>query len=322
MVSHNKGETLRRIVTTLEDELGYRIIGVTMDEDGSYVYNTKSFIRNSKNFGLPQNRPRTYIMAFSKKMFGDAVKVLTDDMPFSNHKVISEDLNSIIEPEVDDVYYMSSGYWDTLKKHKMREQAKGHGFGYVIVNAPGIEHPIASTILATGGSGKERNLIFQPKAGIAGKKLPTKKTGLNSEGIRVMTPTEWGRLQGFIGYAFLDENGHETFSFPENTTRTQKYKQFGNSVTIPVIEEMALFMLSCFKKMTKAQANLLLELAWSQDTITRRDVIESLRVSNNRANYLLRKMKNAGFLIPIVTKGRGAKYKAGVTRGTKINIEE
>lgn len=43
-------------------------------------------------------------MAFSKKMFGDAVKVLTDDMPFSNHKVISEDLNSIIEPEVDDVY--------------------------------------------------------------------------------------------------------------------------------------------------------------------------------------------------------------------------
>lgn len=47
LVSHNKGETLRRIVTTLEDELGYRIIGVTMDEDGSYVYNTKSFIRNS-----------------------------------------------------------------------------------------------------------------------------------------------------------------------------------------------------------------------------------------------------------------------------------
>ena len=60
-------------------------------------------------------------MAFSKKMFGDAVKVLTDDMPFSNHKVISEDLNSIIEPEVDDVYYMSSGYWDTLKKHKKKE---------------------------------------------------------------------------------------------------------------------------------------------------------------------------------------------------------
>lgn len=310
LVSHDKGETLKRIVTTLEDELQYRIIGVSMDEDGSYVYTGKSFIRNSRNFGLPQNRPRVYIMAFSKKMYGDAVKVLTEDMPFSGSKIIAEDLNSIIEPEVDDVYYMASGYWETLKKHKVREKSKGHGFGYVVVNAPGIEHPVASTILATGGSGKERNLIYQPKEGVAGKMLPTKKTGLNSEGIRVMTPTEWGRLQGFLGYAFLDENGNETFSFPEGTTRTQQYKQFGNSVTIPVIEEMAQFMLACFDKMTAAQTELISELAQKQDTITRRDVIELLRVSNNRANYLLRKMKQAGLLAPVVTKGRGAKYRA------------
>lgn len=310
LVSHDKGETLRRIVTTLEDELSYRIIGVTMDEDGSYVYSGKSFIRNSRNFGLPQNRPRVYIMAFSKKMYGDAVKVLTADMPFSGRKIIAEDLNSIIEPVVDDVYYMASGYWKTLKKHKEREREKGHGFGYVVVNAQGIEHPVASTILATGGSGKERNLIYQPKEGVAGKILPTKKTALNDEGIRVMTPTEWGRLQGFIGYAFLDEKGNETFSFPEGTTRTQQYKQFGNSVTIPVIEEMANFMLACFDKMTAAQTELILELARNNETISRRDVIEFLRVSNNRANYLLRKMKNAGSLMPVVIKGRGAKYKA------------
>ena len=310
LVSHDKGETLRRIVTTLEDELSYRIIGVTMDEDGSYVYSGKSFIRNSRNFGLPQNRPRVYIMAFSKKMYGDAVKVLTADLPFSGRKIIAEDLNSIIEPVVDDVYYMASGYWKTLKKHKERERAKGHGFGYVVVNAQGIEHPVASTILATGGSGKERNLIYQPKEGVAGKILPTKKTALNDEGIRVMTPTEWGRLQGFIGYAFLDEKGNETFSFPEGTTRTQQYKQFGNSVTIPVIEEMANFMLACFDKMTAAQTELILELARNNETISRRDVIEFLRVSNNRANYLLRKMKNAGSLMPVVIKGRGAKYKA------------
>lgn len=309
LVSHDKGETLRRIVTTLEDELGYRIIGVSMDEDGSYVYSGKSFIRNSKNFGLPQNRPRVYIMAFSKKMYGDAVKVLTEDMPFAGRKVIAEDLNSIIEPVVDDVYYMASGYWETLKKHKEREKAKGHGFGYVVVNAQGIEHPIASTILATGGSGKERNLIYQPKDGVSGKALPTKKTVLNSEGIRVMTSTEWGRLQGFIGYAFLDENGNETFSFPEGTTRTQQYKQFGNSVTIPVIEEMAHFMLACFDKMTAAQTELILEMAKNNETISRRDVIELLRVSNNRANYLLRKLKNSGLLMPVVIKGRGAKYR-------------
>lgn len=314
LVSHDKGETLRRIVTTLEDELSYRIIGVTMDEDGSYVYSGKSFIRNSRNFGLPQNRPRVYIMAFSKKVYGDAVKVLTEDMPFSGRKVIAEDLNSIIEPVVDDVYYMSSGYWETLKRHKKREKAKGHGFGYVVVNAQGIEHPVASTILATGGSGKERNLIYQPKEGVAGKILPTKKTALNNEGIRVMTPTEWGRLQGFIGYAFLDEKGNETFAFPEGTTRTQQYKQFGNSVTIPVIEEMANFMLACFDKMTAAQTELILELARNNETISRRDVIELLRVSNNRANYLLRKMKNAGLLMPVVIKGRGAKYRVASSK--------
>lgn len=154
------------------------------------------------------------------------------------------------------------------------------------------------------------------------KNSQQKKTGLNSEGIRVMTPTEWGRLQGFIGYAFLDENGHETFSFPENTTRTQQYKQFGNSVTIPVIEELAHFMLFCFKKMINEQTNLVLDLAWRKGTITRRDVIETLRVSSSRANYLLRKMKNAGILIPIVTRGRGAKYKARIALGTAITIEE
>ncbi len=308
LVSHDKGETLRRIVTTLEDELQYRIIGVTMDEDGSYMYSGKSFIRNSRNFGLPQNRPRVYIMAFSKKMYGDAVKVLTEDLPFSGRKVIAEDLNAILEPVVDDGYYMASGYLETLKKHKVREKSKGHGFGYVVVNAPGIEHPIASTILATGGSGKERNLIYQPKEGVGGKSYPTKKTPLNSEGIRVMTPTEWGRLQGFVGYAFLDKDGNDTFSFPAETSRAQQYKQFGNSVTIPVIEEMAHFMLECFDKMNDYQAEMIVALAATKGIISRRDVIEHLRINNNRANYLLRRMKKDGKLNSVVSRGRGANY--------------
>ena len=309
LVSHDKGETLATIIKTLEDELQYRVIGVSLDEDGSYLYTAKSFVRNSRFFGLPQNRPRAYIMAFSKRMYGDAVKALTENMPMEGRKVIAEDLNDILEPEVDDVYYMAQGYLDTLKRHKIREKAKGHGFGYIVVNAEGIEHPIANTILATGGSGKERNLIYQPKEGVAGKMMPFKKTGLNSEGIRVMTPTEWGRLQGFIGYGFVDGNGVDRFSFPEGTARAQQYKQFGNSVTIPVIEELARFMLDCFDKMNALQCEMILTLAEDKETISRRDVIEQLRVSNNRANYLLRKIKNANLLVAVVAKGRGAKYK-------------
>ena len=64
-----------------------------------------------------------------------------------------------------------------------------------------------------------------------------------------MTPEEWGRLQGFIGYAFLDKNGNETFSFPEKMSNQQKFKQFGNSVSIPLIEEMALFIRDCVTRM-------------------------------------------------------------------------
>lgn len=106
-----------------------------------------------------------------------------------------------------------------------------------MVNAEGIEHPITNTILATRGSGKECNLIYQPKYGVAGKMMRFKKTGLNNEGIRVMTPTEWGCLQGFIGYGFVDENGVDRFFFPDGTPRAQQYKPFGKSVKIPVIGE-------------------------------------------------------------------------------------
>ena len=60
-----------------------------------------------------------------------------------------------------------------------------------------------------------------------------------------MTPNEWGRLQGFIGYAFVDENGADQFSFPEGIPNVQKFKQFGNSVTIPVIGEYAIFIQKC-----------------------------------------------------------------------------
>lgn len=249
LISHDRGKTIATIVKSLEDELGYRIIGVTTDDKGAYSYSRNTFVRNSKYFGLPQNRPRAYIMAFSKREYGEAIKMLTDELPTHGSKIIAEDVTAILDKEVDDSYYLGSRYLETLKRHKARERSKGNGFGYMVVNRPGVEHPIANTILATGGSGKERNLIYQPKAGIAGKVISGKRSPLNSEGIRVMTPSEWGKLQGFVGYAFLDEEGEERFHFPEGMVRTQQYKQFGNSVTIPVIEEMALYMLECFEKM-------------------------------------------------------------------------
>jgi DNA (cytosine-5)-methyltransferase 1 len=69
----------------------------------------------------------------------------------------------------------------------------------------------------------------------------SKKSPINDKGIRVMTPIEWARLQGFKDYAFIKE-GKDTFSFPSKISDTQQYKQLGNSVSIPVIEELAKYM--------------------------------------------------------------------------------
>ena len=183
----------------MEDELDYRVIGVSLDENGNYQYDRSSFVRK-KILEFPKTEHVRILWHLVSKKYGNAIKLLTEQLPTESTEVVFEDVNAILETEVDDKYYMAEGYLETLKRHKIREHEKGHGFGYCVVNQEGGEHPIANTILATGGSGKERNLIYQPKEGISGKVIPRKKTRLNSEGIRVMTPMEWGRLQGFIGY--------------------------------------------------------------------------------------------------------------------------
>lgn len=247
LLSHDKRRTIRTILETLEKDLNYKVIGVVRDENDELVYTDASFKRNTKNFGLPQNRPRVYIMAFDRNRYGDCINKLENELPVGTDKIIYHDVNSILESDVSEHYYMSAQYLQTLERHKERQQAKGNGFGFCVVNDPTREHQIANTIMATGGSGKERNLVLQPKPELYGKCVKGKISPLNNKGIRVMTPVEWGRLQGFIGYAFLDKKGNEHFSFPNEITEGQQYKQFGNSVSIPVIFSMASFMMDCFK---------------------------------------------------------------------------
>lgn len=250
LVRHDKGNTFKTIVNKMEIELDYKVIGIDYDSDGKPIVkgNEKRFIRNSKYFGIPQNRPRTYIVAFDRKRYDINILNLLPELPKGNNLCLYKDLNDLLELKAEARFYMSSGYFDTLVKHKEREKQKGNGFGYRIVNAKGIEHPTANTIMATGGSGKERNLVYDPQEGIGGKEISTKTTPLNEYGIRVMTPREWGKLQGFINYAFIN-NGVDSFSFPEGMSDCQKYKQFGNSVTIPVIETMAKYLTDCFEKL-------------------------------------------------------------------------
>lgn len=244
LVRHDNGNTFKMIIETLEVKLNYNIIGVKRASDGKISYDWHDFVRNSKYFGVPQNRPRTYIMGFDRCRISSDTDLFGMKLPICSNFRLYNDLNDVLEMPAKEKYFMSSGYWQTLKNHRQRQRENGNGYGYVIVNALNIQHPIANTLLATGGSGKERNLVIDLQEGIAGKEIKGKHSPLNDEGIRVMTPREWGKLQGFINYAFM-QNGEDLFSFPEGTKDGQKYKQFGNSVTIPVIKTMAEFMLEC-----------------------------------------------------------------------------
>nr|MBL0722021.1 DNA (cytosine-5-)-methyltransferase [Sulfurovaceae bacterium] len=60
---HDKGKTFEIIIDTLVNELGYQIVGVD-EKNGILKYDSKSFLRKTVDFGLPQKRTRTYIMGF------------------------------------------------------------------------------------------------------------------------------------------------------------------------------------------------------------------------------------------------------------------
>lgn len=163
-------------------------------------------------------------------------------------------------------------------------------------------------MLATGGSGRERNLVYDPIDGIAGMEIVGKKTPLNDKGIRVMTPEEWGKLQGFVNYAFIDEDGIDRFSFPDNMPNVQKYKQFGNSVTIPAVKVMAEFMIRCLDLLMPTESDNIIALATRKEYITKCDVVETFGFTNNHAMYLLRNLVLKGKL-ELVTHGKYSRYK-------------
>lgn len=279
LLSHDKGRTINKVFEVLDKELNYQVVGLTglkeqvlidgVAED-RYVFDRGKFIRNTRDFGLPQNRPRVFIMAFSRDRFaGDKLDYLRDASTPTESKAQLKysSLAKLLENEVeylDDSLYLSQKYWDTLKKHKVQQRNSGRGFGYKIVydfSKPELyTNAVSSTLLATGGSGKERNLVIQYKPGVAGKVHSSKRGNakgeygvLNSECVRIMTDYEWGRLQGFLGYGFLGGKKNRTECFPTvehiGISRGQMYKQFGNSVSIPVIKSMADFMLEQLKKL-------------------------------------------------------------------------
>ena len=196
---HNRGRTFKIICKTFEN-LGYKVF---------------SKVLNSKDFGVPQNRERIYIVAFRND-------IAPQEFVFPESTDSTKRLIDIQEDNpVPAKYYLSDTYMNTLVKHKARHVAKGNGFGYEIRDWDGIAGAIVC-----GGMGRERNLVIDKRQT---NLIPTThiKGEINKDGIRKMTPREWARLQGFP----------DTFELP--LADVHLYKQFGNSVTVNVIEGIA-----------------------------------------------------------------------------------
>jgi len=181
-VNHDKGNTFKIVKKTLE-EIGYKVF-----------YK----ILNAKNFGVPQNRERIYIVAF-----------LNNSIDFSFPESISKDVKvgDILESNVDSKYTISNRLWLGHQRRKEEHKQKGNGFGYCLFNH---ESKYTSTISARYYKDGSEILIYQE--------------GKNP---RKLTPREAARLQGY-------DDGFKII-----VSDTQAYRQFGNSVAVPVIEEIA-----------------------------------------------------------------------------------
>ena len=199
LVHHDRGRTFRVIKGAFE-EIGYNVYDKLL---------------NSKDFGVPQNRERIYLVCIRKDIDNGKFQF---PIPTNEECCIRDILD---EAPISPKYYLSTTYLETLKRHKDRHMALGHGFGYEIRNLDGI----AGTIVC-GGMGRERNLIVDSRKHSM-KPVTHIKGEINKQDIRKMTPREWARLQGFPD------------SFRLTLSDTHLYKQFGNSVSVNVIKAIA-----------------------------------------------------------------------------------
>jgi len=180
--THDKGNTFKVMQETLED-LGYTVF---------------SRVLAAKDFGIPQNRERIYIVALKNH------EIFT----FPNPTFQETKVGNILENVVPEKYTISDKLWEGHQRRKLEHKKKGNGFGYTLFNN---NSSYTNTISARYYKDGSEILIDQGSA-----KNPRK-----------VTPREAARLQGF----------------PENykivVSDVQAYKQFGNSVCVPVVRAIS-----------------------------------------------------------------------------------
>lgn len=165
--------------------------------------NYKAFyqILDGQNF-VPQHRERILIIGFDRERYGNDIEFTFDITPKKPKPVMRD----ILEPEVDPKYTLSDKLWIYLQNYAAKHKAAGNGFGYGIADPDGISRTLSARYYKDGSE-----ILIAQK-------------GKNP---RRLTPRECARLQGFPD------------SFKIVVSDTQAYKQFGNSVVVPLMENVA-----------------------------------------------------------------------------------
>jgi len=212
--SHDKGKTFKVIMAAL-DELGYWVA----DADASGSPDPK--VIDGARF-VPQHRERIVLVGFRKDLGVHESFTLRD----IRNPDVKPTLEDILEPNPDPLYTLTPKLWEYLFNYSIKHKAKGNGFGYGLVGPGDVTrtlsaryHKDGSEILvdrgfdSTLGLHHEQNMQNRP---------------------RRLTPRECARLMGF------EQPGGEKFNIP--VSDTQAYRQFGNSVVVPVFAAVAELM--------------------------------------------------------------------------------
>lgn len=202
LISHDKGYTLQVILRTLTS------IGYSCNIDKNIITGgtpkqlqeeAKKMVLRSVDFGVPQNRQRIYIVLWKDG--------LTEKFEYPIPTHVTTKVGDILEESPDSKYTISDKLWDGHQRRKESNKINGKGFGFGIVNS---ESPYTNTISARYYKDGSEILIEQE--------------GKNP---RKLTPREAANLQGFPP------------EFVCSKSSVQAYKQFGNSVSVPVIQALA-----------------------------------------------------------------------------------
>ena len=182
-----------------------RTLKVILEHLHAIHYHVDYRILRAADYGVPQNRERIYIVGFDENYFNLGINY---EFPYPEPTHTPTRLVDILEENVDEKYTISDTLWAGHQRRKEEHKAKGNGFGFSLFNA---DSEYTNTISARYYKDGSEILIDQGE-------------GRNP---RKLTPREAARLQGFP----------ENFIIP--VSDMQAYKQFGNSVAVPVVRAIS-----------------------------------------------------------------------------------